>query len=72
MEKEKKSNFGKDFSVGCMSIILILFVVFIVIPILIFVFKVSFAIAVLVGVIILAVIGVAFFGKIVLYVKDKW
>lgn len=72
MEKEKKSNFGKDFSVGRMSIILILFVVFIVIPILIFVFKVSFAIAVLVGVIILAVIGVAFFGKIVLYVKDKW
>lgn len=72
MEKEKKSNFGKDFSVGCMSIILILFVVFIVIPILIFVFKVSFAIAVLVGIIILAVIGVAFFGKIVLYVKDKW
>ncbi len=69
---EKKSNFGKDFSVGCMSIILILFVVFIVIPILIFVFKVSFAIAVLVGIIILAVIGVAFFGKIVLYVKNKW
>ncbi|MBF0303416.1 MAG: hypothetical protein HQK73_10265 [Desulfamplus sp.] len=72
MEKENKSNFGKDFGVGCMSIIFILFVVFIVIPVLTFIFKVSFAVAILVGIIMIAVVGVAFFGKIVLYIKEKW
>ncbi len=72
MENKNKSSFGKDFGVGCMAIIFILFMIFIVIPISVFVFKISFAVATIVALIIAGVVGVAFFGKIILFVKSKW
>ncbi|MBF0232636.1 MAG: hypothetical protein HQK65_06300 [Desulfamplus sp.] len=75
MKNEIQGNlgkFGKDFRVGCLAITFILLLLFIGIPLAIFAFKISIAIAIPVITLVAVVIGVAFFGKIILFLKDRW
>mgnify|MGYP001558392148 CR=1 FL=1 len=52
---------AKDFLVGCMAIILCVLLI----PVVYFVCKLSLSLAIVIGVIALAAIGIALFGKII-------
>ncbi len=51
----------KDFFTGCLVILLAVIVV----PILIFLFKVSFYLAIVIGVIVAVILGIALLGKVI-------
>lgn len=70
--RNRESNFGKDFSTGCGTIALILFVLFVGIPLLFFFLKISFFIAVPVIIGIVIILCIAYFGRIVRFISKKW
>jgi uncharacterized membrane protein YhaH (DUF805 family) len=51
----------KDFITGCLVVILVLIVV----PILILIFKISIYLAIVIGVILLFILGIALFGRVI-------
>jgi hypothetical protein len=85
-EKPVEHEFSKDFLTGCLALIvigLILFVLclaliviglilFVLVPLLIFVLKLSVLVAVPIGLIAAFVIFTAFFGRIINILRRKW
>ena len=65
-------KFGKDFLTGCLAIIVIGIILFILIPLLIFVLKVSVLVAVPIGFVAALFIFTAFFGRIINMLRKKW
>jgi len=59
----------KDFITGCLVVVVAVFVV----PMLIFLFKVSYYLAIVIGVIVAIVLGVALLGKIfrLIFFRDR-
>jgi len=54
----------RDFTVGCCGCLLLIVCIALV-PVIYFVFKISLCVALLIGVIVLALVGVAFLGKVI-------
>jgi len=55
---------SKDFTVGCCGCLLLVLCIAL-IPVIYFVLKISLCLALLIGVIVLALVGVAFLGKVI-------
>ena len=64
-EQVNGSRFGKDFKTGCLAIVAIFVVVFILAPVAIFVLRISLALVLPIALIILIIIFTAFFGRII-------
>jgi len=65
-------QFGKDFLTGCLALIAIAVIILVLIPLLIFVLKVSAIVAVPLGFILILVIFTAFFGRIINILRRRW
>lgn len=73
IEDEKKSGqFGKDFMVGCGSLILLAIVIFVVVPVLFFILKIGAFFAILIGFIMAIIILTACWGRLINFLRKKW
>ncbi len=70
--RNRESSLGKDFSIGCGTIALILFVLLVGIPLLFFFLKISFLLAVPVIIGIIMIFCIACFGRIIRFISQKW
>lgn len=68
----RSGQYGKDFLTGCSSLAIIGIIVFIVIPLLLFVLKISVFFAVMIGIAIVLFFAVAFWGRFVNFIRDSW
>jgi hypothetical protein len=65
-------QFGKDFLTGCLALIIIGLVAFVVVPILVVVLKLSLLIAIPIGLVVLLVIFTTLFGRIINALRKQW
>jgi hypothetical protein len=66
------SGFWKDFSTGCSTLLIIAAVVFIIIPLILLIFKVALWLVFPIIFIAAIVLGVALFGRFISSVKKHW
>jgi ABC-type bacteriocin/lantibiotic exporter with double-glycine peptidase domain len=71
-EKSVQHEFCKDFLTGRFALIVIGLILFILVPLLIFVLKLSVLVAVPIGLVAAFVIFTAFFGRIINILRRKW
>ncbi len=72
IEKIRKSNFFKDFSVGCGTLVLLGILIFVVIPLIAIAFRIALWLAVPVVVVALIVFFVALLGRFVSKTRKHW
>jgi len=65
LEKPDKPSFFKDFSMGCGTLVLLGFLIFVIVPLVVIGFQIAMWIAVPVATVILFVFAVALLGRIV-------
>ena len=65
-------EFSKDFLTGCLALVVIGLILFIFIPLLVFVLKLSVLVALPIGLIAAVVIFTAFFGRIINVLRKRW
>lgn len=65
-------KFGRDFLTGCLALVLIGTILFILIPLLVLVLKLSVLVVLPIGFLAALVIFTAFFGRIVNILRKKW
>ena len=68
----QNASFNKDFQTGCFTISLIILIVFVGFPLLLFALKASIVIAIPIMIIVILIFAVAFFGRIVRVIKERW
>ena len=71
-EKPVQHEFSKDFLTGCLALIVIGLILFVLVPLLIFVLKLSVLVAVPIGFVAAFIIFTAFFGRIINILRRKW
>jgi len=69
---ESKSSLGRDFARGCLGIVAIAFLIFVLVPAILFFLKASMTILIPILLIIIVVIGIAFFGRILKFINENW
>lgn len=70
-DQDHQNRYGKDFLTGCLAIILISVVIFIIMPFLIFIIRLSLAFVIPVILLLLVIIFTIFFGHIINIIKEK-
>jgi hypothetical protein len=65
-------KFGRDFLTGCLALVVIGIILFILVPLLVLVLKLSVLIVLPIGFLAALVIFTAFFGRIVNILRKKW
>lgn len=70
--EDRKTGFGSDFFTGCLGLVLLVVVLVVVLPALIFVFKIGFTLAILAAAVLLVIILIAFFGRIINLLRSRW
>ena len=65
-------KFGRDFLTGCLALVSIGTILFILIPLLILVLKLSVLVVLPIGLLAAVVIFTAFFGRIINLVRKRW
>ncbi|MEE9531022.1 MAG: hypothetical protein V3W52_08530 [Syntrophobacteria bacterium] len=71
-EKPVEHKFTKDFLTGCLALVVIGLILFILIPLLVLVLKLSVMVALPIGLIAAVVIFTAFFGRIINVLRRRW
>ena len=66
------ASLARDFFTGCGTLVVLGLVVFVVIPLVLFVVKASFAIAVPVAVIAIVIFLIAVLGRLVRILRSRW
>ena len=72
IEGPEEYKFSKDFLTGCLALVLIGTILFILIPLLILVLKVSVLVVIPIGLFAALVIFTAFFGRIINVLRKRW
>jgi len=65
-------KFGRDFLTGCLALVVIGIILFILVPLLVLVLKLSVLIVLPIGFLAALVIFTAFFGRIVNILRKRW
>ena len=72
IEGPEEYTFGRDFLTGCLALVLIGIILFILIPLPIFVLKLSVLVVIPIGLFAALVIFRAFFGRIINILRKRW
>jgi len=72
IEGPEEYKFSRDFLTGCLALVLIGTILFILIPLLILVLKVSVLVVIPIGLFAALVIFTAFFGRIINVLRKRW
>ena len=65
-------KFGRDFLTGCLALVVIGIILFILVPLLVLVLKLSVLIVLPIGFLAAVVIFTAFFGRIINILRKRW
>ena len=71
-DESVEQKFTQDFLTGCLALVGIGLILFILIPLLVFVLKLSVMVVLPIGFIAAVVIFTAFFGRIINVLRRKW
>ena len=63
--RDGECRFGRDFFTGCLAMVLIFVTIFILVPVALFVLRLSLALVIPVAALVLLVIITAFFGRVI-------
>jgi len=66
------SSFTRDFVTGCLSLVLVCLIVFVLIPVLLFVVKLSAALVIPLAFLVFLVILTASIGRIINVIRARW
>ena len=72
MTQRSGTNFFKDFSVGCGTLILLCLLIFVLVPLIIIGFKIALWLAVPVVALIIIVVLIALFGRFISETRKRW
>ena len=68
----ESSTFTRDFATGCLSLVLVSLIVFVLIPVLLFVVKLSAALVIPLALLVILVILTASIGRIINVIRARW
>jgi hypothetical protein len=71
-QRPAEHTFSRDFFTGCLALVLIGIILFILIPVLVFALKLSVLVVLPIGFLAALVIFTAFFGRIINVLRKKW
>jgi hypothetical protein len=72
IDSPEEYKFGRDFLTGCLALVVIGIILFILVPLLVLVLKLSVLIVLPIGFLAALVIFTAFFGRIVNILRKRW
>ena len=70
--RQESQSFTKDFVTGCLSLILVCLILFVIIPVLLFIVKLSAALVLPLAFLVILVILTASIGRIINVIRSRW